>query len=190
MSKKSAELIPKIIGATTKEEAIIALNDVLKSLHFSSDYLELVALKDKLDEYGVIFNTVCDECVGENDINTLNNIRIELNFLFREITDSLVFPINKLKIYHEETKTVIRGTSMLSIRDNEQIQGKIKATSTTALRDIVGVSDEYKASVACISMSYGLFKHLEKLLDSIKMMTDSLASKVNYERIILTKDAK
>ena len=95
MSKKSATLIPKIIQAGNTEQAITVLNQVLKSLHFSSDYLELVSLKDELDDYQLKFNEVCEKCVQENDITILNNIRIELNFLFREITDKLVFPINK-----------------------------------------------------------------------------------------------
>ena len=86
MSKKSATLIPKIIQAGNTEQAITVLNQVLKSLHFSSDYLELVSLKDELDDYQLKFNEVCEKCVQENDITILNNIRIELNFLFREIT--------------------------------------------------------------------------------------------------------
>ena len=94
MSKKSATLIPKIIQAGNTEQAITVLNEVLKSLHFSSDYLELVALKDELDEYNNRFNDICKNCVEENDIGILNNIRIELNFLFREISDKLVFEIN------------------------------------------------------------------------------------------------
>lgn len=190
MSKKSALLLPKIIEANTKEEAIIVLNDVLKTLHFSSDYLELVALKDELDIYNDKFSAICEGCTSENDVTILNNIRVELNFLFREISDKLVFQINKLKIFHEESKTVLRGTAMMELRDNEIIQGKIKATSATALREIVGVSDEYKESVACISMSYGLYKQLEALLNGIRMMTDTIASKVNHERTILMKDVK
>ena len=190
MSKKSATLIPKIIQAGNTEQAITVLNQVLKSLHFSSDYLELVSLKDELDDYQLKFNEVCEKCVQENDITILNNIRIELNFLFREITDKLVFPINKLKVQMEENKTITRAHRMMEIRENETVQGKIKATSTTALRDIVGLSDEYKENVACISISYGLYKQLEMLLNGIRMMTDSLASKVNTERTILMKDVK
>lgn len=190
MSKKSARLIPLIVEAANNEQAITVLNEVLKTLHFSSDYLELVSLKDRLDEYASKFNSICSTCAVETDIAVLNNMRIELNFLYREISDSLVFEINKSKIFFEEHKTIVRASGMIEIRDNEVLQGKIKATSTTALRDIVGLSDEYKENVACISISYGLFKQLEAILNGIKMMTDSLASKTNYERIILTKDVK
>lgn len=190
MSKKSATLIPKIIQAGNTEQAITVLNEVLKTLHFSSDYLELVALKDELDDYNSRFNDICKNCVEENDISTLNNMRIELNFLFREISDKLVFEVNKQKVFFEEQKTITRAHGMMEIRENESVQGKLKATSTTALRDIVGLSDEYKENVACISMSYGLYKQLEMLLNGIRMMTDSLASKVNTERTILMKDVK
>ena len=189
-SKKSAELIPKIIEATDKSSAIGVLNLVLQSLHFSSDYLELVALKDELDEYSEKFNQICKDCLTLEDISQINNKRIELNFLYREITDKLTFPVNKLKIFHEESKTINRASAMMQIRENEDIQSKIKATSSTALRDIVGLSDTYKENVSCISISYGLYKQLDNLLSAIKMMTDSLASKSSYERIITMKDVK
>lgn len=190
MSKKSATLIPKIIQAGNTEQAITVLNEVISALNLSGDYLELVSLRNELSEYQEKFNNICDNCVNEYNMTILNNVRIELSFLYREISDKLVFPINRAKIYHEENKTVVRGTSMLSIKNDEKIQGVIKATSTTALRDIVGLTDGYKDSVACISLSYGLYKNLDSLLTGIRLFIDSIASRINTEKIIQMKDVK
>ena len=189
--KKSIKIIPQIIECKDRDKAIDILNQVLIELNLRSDYIHLNELKDRLDYYQKEFNKESDhlrELAHPRDINDLNQIRINLNFIYRDITDELSFQINKVKIYHEENKTAIRGAAMFEIAEDEEKQSKVKAKSASALRDIYGASEEYKQYVNEASISYGLYKNLENLLNAIKMMTDSIAAEVTYLRTVLVKN--
>lgn len=190
-NKKAGELIPKIIAATTKEKAIEVLNDTLEALYLKNDYTQLVYLKDTLNEYEDKYKETSykyRELETPRRFQDVHNIRMDLNFLYRDIVDELDFEINRLKIYYEEVKTSVRSSSMLSLREDEEFQSKIKATSTSALRDVVGASGEYKEYISLASISYGLFQNLRDLLNSIRMMTDSLASESGYLKRIESRE--
>lgn len=192
MSKKKAgELIPKIISADTKEKAIEVLNDTLEALYLTNNYTQLVHLKDSLNGYEVKYKEISNEYRSLDSprrFNDVHGIRVDLNFLYRDIVDELDFEINRLKIYYEEQKTVVRASSMVSLKEDEDFQSKIKANSTSALRDIVGADDGYKEFVSLASISYGLYQNLRDLLNSIRLMTDSLASESSYLKRIESKE--
>lgn len=192
MSKKKAgELIPKIIEANTKEKAIEVLNDTLEALYLTNNYTQLVHLKDSLSGYEKQFKDVSNvyrSLVSPRRFEDVHAIRVDLNFLYRDIVDELDFEINRLKIYWEEQKTVVRASSMVSLKEDEDFQSKIKANSTSALRDIVGADDGYKEFVSLASISYGLYQNLRDLLNSIRQMTDSLASESGYLKRIESKE--
>jgi hypothetical protein len=184
MSKKKAgELIPKIISADTKEKAIEVLNDTLEALYLTTDYTELVHLKDVLNGYEKQYKEISDRYRSLDSPRRFENvhgIRVDLNFLYRDIVDELDFSINKNKIYYEERKTIVRSSSILELREDSEFQERIKATSTSALRDVMGESGSYKKYVSLASISYGLYQNLRDLLNSIRLMTDSLASESSY----------
>ena len=188
---KSKELIPKIQEAQTKEEAIKVLYDVLEALHLSNNYTDMVKLKDDLATEKERYQEVTKDYEKSNrSLETMIETRMQLNFLFRDINDKFSFEVNKLKIYYEERKTSVRGEAMKNIKDDKEVQKMFKATSTSAIRDIMGLSPLYVEYIANYSISYGLYKELETLLTSIRMFIDLLAGEISREKMILNKDAK
>jgi hypothetical protein len=191
MVKKSEKLIPKIIEAKTREEAIQVLLDTLEDLHLSTSYTEMVRLRDRVEYYQDRFKKEIGGLSGDAIIEyeALNNIRLTLSFLYREIQDELSAPINSNKIYYEEVKTARRAEGLEELLDSETAE-RFKAKSASALRDIVGASKSYKEYAAEYAIAYGNYKTLESLLNSIRLTLDSIASREKRELIILSKDVK
>ena len=79
---------------------------------------------------------------------------------------------------------------MKFLKNDPESQELFNAKSTSALRDIVGMSGIYKEFVANYSIAYGLYKNLETLLNSIKLFIDLLASASKQEQLIQQKDAR
>jgi len=191
--KKSAELLPLIIEASDKKGAIDVLRKVMSELYLTSEYVEIVALKDQLNVFKEQFREIVQDYkrLGSvKEYHRLHEIRVNLNFLYRDISDALVFDINRLKIYYEEYKTIQRAASIQSLKENEEFQSKIKATSASALRDIVGADEEYNEYVANVAIIYGLFRELTDVMNSIKQLSDSIASEERYIINIEQKDVK
>jgi hypothetical protein len=189
---KSKDLIPKIIAAKTKEEATEVLRETLQALHLSTDYVEMTRLQDRINFYQAKFKELTK---GLNTVDVvieyeqLNNIRMSLNYLYREIQDELSAPINSNKIYYEEIKTVRRAEGLSEVRGSD-VAKEFKATSASAIREILGASETYANYAGEYSIAYGNYKTLETLLNSIRMHIDSIASREKRELIILQKDAK
>jgi hypothetical protein len=190
---KSEELIPVIQEAKTKKDAVEALVKVVETLHLSQNYFHLVELKDKLDSYKERFKEVTNRY---RDISTprpyssLHDLRVEIAFLSRDFTDDLAFEVNKSKIFHEERKTEARAAGILDLKQNEDFQSQLKATSASALRDMVGASGVYQEYIALASVSYGLYQEYHKVSDAMKLFNDALASECREAQYHDQKDAK
>ncbi|MEX0595829.1 MAG: hypothetical protein WD512_04945 [Candidatus Paceibacterota bacterium] len=188
--KKSGELVPKIIEAKTKEEAIQVLSDTLDALYLSTSYTEMVYLRDKLETYQKKVKEVSiplKENIIEYDV--LNGTRLSLSFLYRDIQDDLSADINANKIFYEEIKTSRRAESMQELMGSEEAE-KFNAKSTNQIKEIVGASKSYKQYASEYAIAYGNYKTLETLLGSIKLLLDAVASRERKELFILQKDAK
>lgn len=195
MSNKAEKLIPVIMAASTQEEAIGALIEIAETMHLTQNYSHLIGLKDQLDAYENKFKDIIKQynsirSQGVRDYDQLHNIRLELNFLYQELNDELGFEINKAKILNEEKKTVIRAEAMRDLKNDPEFQKDIKATSASALRDLVGAASVYQEYVSMASVAYGMYSEFHKLMDGIKMMTDSLASECRQAQYVEQKDVK
>lgn len=191
--KKGKDLLPIIMSATTEEEAAKALILTVETLHLSQNYYHLKSLKDQLDEYQEKFKGIIDSYKGlgaVRDYDQLHGIRLELNFLYQEINDELGFEINKAKIFNEERKTVVRAEAMRELKNDAEFQKDIKATSASALRDIVGAATVYQEYTTMAALAYGMYSEFHKLMDSIKMSTDSMASECRQAQYVDQKDVK
>lgn len=190
---KSEKLIPLIVAAVDEESAISVLWQVLKELHLTSNYTDLVALKERIDYFKKCYRDTSDEyraLTAPRSIDDVLHYRVELNFLYRDINDELTFDINRLKIYYEEYKTVQRFESMENVRVNDIVVENYKVKSASALRDIVGADPKYTEFTSLASVSYGLWQELSKLLESIKLLTDSLSAEAKRATVIEYKDVK
>lgn len=188
---KAKELLPKIIGATNNKQAVEVLHLLLESLYLTNDYTDIVKLKDKLTDYKDNYRTITDTYEqSKRTIEDMLNCRTNLNFLYRDTSDAMSFDVNRLKIFYEEAKTSVRGESLKNLKEDKAIQETFNAKSTSALRDIVGISGKYQEYIANYSISYGLYKDLEALLNSIRMFLDLLSSAIKNEQLILQKDIK
>jgi len=191
---KGEKLIPLIVGATDREKAINVLNETLKVLHLTTDYLDLVKLKDKLDEYQEQFKEISKEYEQSSfprEYHFLAKTRDDLAFLYRDITDSLSFEINSAKIrFGEDAKTEARGESIMALKDNADLKINDKKVSVSQLREVYGVAPEYKEYLNLYSISYGLYQNLIKLFESIKMLSDSISSQAKVAHEIDKRDVK
>jgi len=191
--KKAEPLVSKIIAATTREQAVEVLNDTLESLHLTSNYTTLVHLKDELASFAAQYKEVSDhyrELAFPREYDDLHQLRIDLNFIYRDITDALSFEINKLYMYYRERKTVTRADSIMNLRNNEDFQSVFKTKSASAIRDYMGFDPTYNEWTTCNALAYGLYKQLESTLNSIRQMIDLIAAESKRALIIATKDAK
>lgn len=192
-NKKSLPLVEAIIEAKGKTEAIKVLNDVLIALNVSSSYLELVSLKDKLSDYQNEFRNISDlyrELAIPMNYEDVHEIRTNLNFLYRDISDALSFDINRHYIFYREAKTTTRAKASVDLKNDEEFKKNFKTTSESLIREYVGYSNTYSDWVSCAGLSYGLYKGLESLLSAIRQMVDSLASSEKHTLMILSKNVK
>lgn len=194
--KKSAELLPKIIAAKNNDEAITVLNETLKYLHLTSDYIDLVYLKDTMENFQIEYGEIIEKHKNipfPRSYEALAEVRDELAFLYREIQDSLSFEINKTKILHgDDRKATVRAESIISAKENEDLKkaNNNKQLSLSSLDRVYGISEEYQEYINLYALSYGLYHGLINLLSSIRLMSDSVASQANHALTVLQRDVK
>ena len=75
---------------------------------------------------------------------------------------------------------------MIHMKSNEEFNAK----SASAARELIGGHDGYREYTTLVSMSYGIWKEKNGLLDSIKLFTDALASRAKRELEIEREDVK
>lgn len=188
---RAKEIVDLIIKSSTETEAVKTLSKTLELLYLSSNYTDLVKLKNRLEEFKERFKKVSEEYKHcDKSYSNLDYYKMEFNFLYRDINDELTFDIDRLKIFYEEKKTVQRFDSMSKLQEDDEVQGKFKAKSASALRDIVGGDPSYREFTALISMSYGMWSELRRLLESVKLFSDTIASQIRAELLIINKDQK
>jgi len=191
--KKSEDLLPIIQKASTREEAIEALNEVVQVLHLSQNYFHLMDLKRIMHEHKASFTAITNRYRSiptPRPYNSLHELRMELSFLSRDFADNLAFEVNKAKIFHEERKTEARAAGILELKDNTEFQSKLKTTSASGLRDMVGAAGIYQEYIALAAVSYGLYQEFHKVGDSMKLFNDALASECREMQFIEQRDIK
>lgn len=191
MSKKKATgLIDKIIKAKDRDSGLEALNDILEALYLSNSYTEMVRLRDELEAFQKEFRVISSKLEKTvEDYDDLSEIRVKLNFLYRDIMEDLSSDINFHKIFYEEAKTVRRAKGLKELKGSETAQD-FKANSTSALREILGDSKTYQEYVAEYAIAYSNWKTLDNLLNSIRMTVDAVASREKKELLIEQKKAR
>jgi hypothetical protein len=193
MIKTSQQIVDDIVLAKDKPEAKKILHDIFEALHLTNDYTALIKLKQQLDVLKEDYVKTSDslrELATPRTYVDIHEIRVELNFLYRDIADNLSFEINRLKIYYEEAKTIKRGEAIMSLSNNEDVKSKFNTKSTSSLRDIVGLEQSYKEYAKLSSISYGLYQDLQNTLNSIRQMIDSIASEEKVAFEIEKRDVK
>jgi len=196
MAKKAAELLPQIINATTDEEAIVVLQNTLKLLHMSTDYTDLVELRDKMKEFEAEYRTLTDELRAmpfPRSYEALSELRENLAFLQRDTVDALSFQVNYSKIFlGDEKRTQVRAESIIEAASNEELitANNKKKLSLSALEKVYGISDTYQSYLNLAAFAYGNYQALIALLANMNKMLDSLASQAAHALQVLARDAK
>lgn len=188
---KSKDLIDKIVKADNKTSALETLYDILKSLHLTNNYTELVKVKNNLDQKKEDFKRITNAYnIEDKNIDNIINCRQHLNFLYRDIVDEFSFTINKNKIYFEEARGTIKADSYKNLQENQELIEEFGLKSKTALKDFLHYSEIYREYTANYSIAYALYKELDGLLNSIKQFIDLLSGQIRLELNIQTHDAK
>ena len=179
MANKSKNLIPLIIDAKDVDEAISVLKEVMDNLYITEDYVEIMRITDRLNEMKADYNVLTNKIkTMEKTTENILNMRMELTFFYRDVTNEFSFDVNKAKIFEEEFKTAERGKALTRLSDNKGVleQFNMKKPSASTLRDILGLDDEYSEYIHRLSQSYGNYKTLESFLISIRDFINLMSS--------------
>ena len=150
----------------------------------------MVFVRDRLKSYELKFREISNTLtVNLLDYEALIGIRTQLNFLYRDISDELTAIVNTNKIYYEQVKTSRRADAINALLGSEEAE-KFKAKSVSAIEKIIGVNEGYAQYASEYAMAYGSYKNLGTLLESIRLTTDTLASRMRYELTVNQKDVK
>lgn len=193
MSERAAKLVHSIVNAKDDKAAIAVLQQVMDELYISPKYLELKKTQDQLIDKTQEFNELTlryRELVFPKTYEDVHAIRVDCNFLYRDISDQFAFVINMSKVSYEERKTVQRAQSSLELKSDKEFQMQFKNLSETLVRDYIGASKTYNEWTHCYATAYGNYKALENLLMSVRQFADSLASEEKYILQTLVKDVK
>lgn len=176
---KAKLFLESIIEASSKQEAKEILKAVYKALHLDNGYNEMMTLLDRAKEFSEeldALETAYRDLDLPRSYHDVHELRMELTFLYRRISDELSFDINKNKMFWEESKSIKKAEAMLELARDEKFQSTIKAPSTNALANVYGASDIMTHYANMYSISYGAFKKLDTLLISAKSFMDALSS--------------
>ena len=188
--KKASDFISEIVEAATAEQAIKILKELYNVVNPPSDYESLFKIKTMLQEYSKDLIKISKPL--EDNLLTyeeLSDIRKDLNFFFRNLSDELTNVVAFNKLYTEEVKTQIRGESLQRLQ-NSQVAKDFNIKSTNALRDVLGLDSKYQQYIKENALAYANYKTLEGLLNSTIKMIDLVASRERREQIILQRDVK
>jgi len=194
-TRKSADLLPKIIDCSTSEEAISILVQAMEMLHLTSDYTTLVKLKDELDEFKIELSVIRDTYESfevPRQYVDIHEVRVGLNFLYMRASDALSFEVNKLKIFHgDDRRSEIKANSAEAVRkrlEKEAVESGAKKPSHSLIMDIYASEPSYKEFVAMKSVSYALYKELTDLLTGIIKFSDSISSEEGFIKNLVNRN--
>ena len=179
MANKSKNLIPLIIDAKDVDEAFSVLKEVMDNLYITEDYVEIMRITDRINEMKAEYNALTNKIkTMEKTTENILDMRMELTFFYRDVTNEFSFDVNKAKIFEEEFKTAERGKALTRLSDNKNVleQFNMKKPSASTLRDILGLDDEYSEYIHRLSQSYGNYKTLESFLISIRDFINLMSS--------------
>lgn len=190
---KSEDLIPQIIEAKDKSDAVEVMKNVLNILNFSNEYAEISKLANELEEDKDYFTALTDsieDCKG--DIHKLFDMKLKLNYFYRDTGDKYKFKAHQWKIFWQEVKTQRRAEAMANIKENPDIleSMSIKSASASALREIIGADAGYQEFIKTYPLAEGFQKSVDNFLDVIYQFTNTVASMIAFEKNVEMKDQK
>lgn len=190
---KSEDLIPQIIEAKDKSDAIEVMRNVLSILNFSNEYAEISKLANELEEDKDYFTALTDtieDCKG--DIQKLFDMKIKLNYFYRDMGDKYKFKAHLWKIFWQEVKTQRRAEAMSRLKEDPDIleSMSIKSASASALREIIGADAGYQEFIKTYPLAEGFQKSVDNFLDVIYQFTNTVASMIAFEKNVEMKDQK
>lgn len=190
---KNEDLIPQIIEAKDKQDAITVMKSVLQILNFSNDYVEISKLANELEEDKEYFTALTDsieDCKG--NIQKLFDMKVKLNYFYRDMGDKYKFKAHKWKIFWQEVKTQRRAEAMANIKESPDIleSMSIKSASASALREIIGADSGYQEYIKTYPLAEALQKSVDNFLDVIYQFTNTVASMIAFEKNVELKDQK
>ena len=188
--KKAAILIDEIVSAKNRDEGIEVLHNILEALHLSQSYTKMVSISDELIKFSAKVKQIEDKI--DDSVKTheeLNDIRFELDTLYRKVNDALTHKVDSAKIYYDEIKSTRRYEALVNLKDSQKAKD-MGAKSPSALETIIGGDASYTRLAVEKSISYANYKKLERLLKNIERLGNTVASREKRELIILGKDPK
>lgn len=170
------KLIEEVILAETEEQAANAIKSVMSALHINKDYQAMYRLGEDLKKSAKGISELQHKHYNlptPRDKSIVQEMRIEANFLFRDIVDNFVKPIDSLKIIVENNKKEMEFEAYKYIDDNpKDFDGVTKSNK----REFLGGTPMYKEWSQLNAISHSNYAYLAKILESTKLFIDSLAS--------------
>jgi hypothetical protein len=189
MSKKSQQIIDSIKKANNKEQAVSVIKSIIEALDMTQEAQTLNRIHSELQVCGEEFTELEQKYKAlevPREYSEVQELRTQANFLYRKIVDEYVHTTTRLRTLYEEQKTTERNVAMKYLKNSPEHSDVPKSS----LRDYLGAAPNYKEWMVEYAMARGNYDLINKLLESIRLFTDSLASELKGLHTVNVKDVK
>ena len=189
MSDTAKQLVDKIVECTDELCAVDIIKEVISNLKVSRKYQRMVEVEGGIRELEKAFSELQEEFHRmelPRQYNLVQEARTKANFIYRELVDHYVHEVNRVKMLLEESKTVERAKALEYLKESSTFGSIAKST----LRDYLGASPNYEEWIRDYSMAYANYQYLSKVLESVRIFTDTCASELRGLGVVEKTDVK
>jgi len=189
VSDTAKQLVDKIVECTDQLCAVDIIKEVISNLKVSRNYQRMVEVEGGIRELEKAFSELQEEFHRmelPRQYNLVQEARTKANFIYRELVDHYVHEVNRVKMLLEESKTIERAKALEYLKESSTFGSIAKST----LRDYLGASPNYEEWIRDYSMAYANYQYLAKVLESVRIFTDTCASELRGLGVVEKTDVK
>jgi len=189
MTDTAKQLVDRIVECKDQLCAVDIIKEVINNLKVSRNYQKMVEVEKGIRELESAFKELQEEfhvMVLPRQYSVVQETRTKANFIYRELVDNYVHEVNRVKMLLEESKTVERAKALEYLKNDANYSNIAKST----MRDYLGASPNYEEWIRDYSMAYANYQYLSKVLESVRIFTDTCASELRGLGVVEKTDVK
>ena len=189
MSERAKQIVDKIVDCKDEVWAVDIIKEVIDNLRVSKNYERMVEVEGGIRELEGTFAELQEEFHRmelPRQYTLVQETRTRANFIYRELVDNYVHEVNRVKMLLEESKTVERAKALDYLKKHEEYSHIAKSS----MRDYLGASPNYEEWIRDYSMAYANYQYLSKVLESVRIFTDTCASELRGLGVVEKTDVK
>jgi hypothetical protein len=189
MTDTAKQLVDRIVECKDQLCAVDIIKEVINNLKVSRNYQRMVEVEKGIRELESAFKELQEEfhvMALPRQYTVVQETRTKANFIYRELVDNYVHEVNRVKMLLEESKTVERAKALEYLKNDANYSNIAKST----MRDYLGASPNYEEWIRDYSMAYANYQYLSKVLESVRIFTDTCASELRGLGVVEKTDVK